>query len=140
MMAKIVWKKDWVLDCSLIDEQHKQLITIVNRIIDKDILIQDLLEELIDYAARHFHDEEDLMIETKYPSKEFDLHKAEHRQFTNTLLNISFKLMDAKDDKDLNELVLILERFCVLWFQTHFLNTDKKFTEFLRKNNVYRRW
>ena len=107
---------------------------------DKTISFQTLLEELIHYSSMHFSDEEQLMTEFKYPNKLIKEHKKEHNQFISTILDISFKAIDCENDKQLEELYLVLERFSVLWFQTHFLNTDKKLAEFLRKNNPERRW
>lgn len=137
-MSKIVWKREWTLDCSLIDEQHKNLIEIVNMIIENKISFQDLLKKLIDYSAFHFSDEEDIMIESGYPDRFLNEHKDEHNKFKKILLDISFRAME--DDADIDELVFILQRFCVLWFQTHFLNTDKKFIEYLRNHHTQGRW
>ena len=138
-MGRIVWKKEWTLDCGFIDEQHKQLIDIVNLIIEGKIPLQELLKQLIHYSGAHFGDEESYMLESGYPGKDITAHKLEHRKFTNTILDISFEVIQNTDAEDVEKLTDILERFCVLWFQSHFLNTDKKFTDFLRKNNKHRR-
>ncbi len=84
-----LWKKEFELGIDSIDEQHKKLLEIGNRI--NDLLcshddgddnydeIYTVIEELKDYTVYHFKTEENLFIKYKYP--EYSIHKKEHDDF-----------------------------------------------------------
>lgn len=132
-MEKIIWSDEWNLDIGGVDAQHKNLVNILNGISERSINTQNLIQELINYAGTHFADEEELMFRNNYPREAYLLHKLEHRQFTTTLLEISFKITEANGNEELSEkLITKFEDFCFKWFHIHFLGTDKKFGEFLK--------
>lgn len=135
-MGRIEWKKEWELGVKEIDDQHKYLIKTLNNIYYDKINFKDLIQYLIKYAAEHFSAEEELMFKSKYDGKkyeEYKEHKEQHKKFTNSLLEISFKIINPYvENKDLNELVSKFKEFCFVWFKIHFLGTDKKFTDFLK--------
>jgi len=131
-MEKIEWTSSWCLDGNGIDEQHKRLIGVLNRIIDRDINISELLLELIDYASEHFMDEEVLMLKNNYPIDKYIFHKNEHRVFTKALLEVSFGLFNKKDTDEYEQMIQKTEHFCFTWFNLHFLNVDKELVEFLK--------
>jgi hemerythrin-like metal-binding protein len=135
-MDKITWDKSWCLDNGVIDKQHKYLITILNRIIGREIDIYVLIVSLIEYSSNHFVDEEVLMIKNNYPEDKYLLHKKEHRLFTKALLEISFGLLTIIDSKKLEIIIGRVENFCFVWFNKHFLNTDKEFVIFLNKGGA----
>lgn len=78
-----LWKKEFELGISSIDDQHKRLLEIGNRI--NDLLINHeedddnydeifmVIEELKDYTIYHFNTEEELFVKYKYP--EYNEHK-----------------------------------------------------------------
>jgi hemerythrin len=133
-MEEIVWSEEWVLDHDVIDGQHKRLVKLLNGIIKSDIAISRLMSELIDYASRHFTDEEEIMFTNNYPDEDYYHHKEEHRKFKETLLDISFEVIKYNDSN--KELVAKIkskfEEFCFFWFHSHFLETDRKVVEFLK--------
>lgn len=133
-MKKIEWKEQWSLGVSMIDNQHKELIAILNRMLTDSISIEDILKSFIDYTGKHFYDEELVMHEYEYNKNEIAKHKKEHRNFTNMLLEVSFKVVEVKDDKE--ELPIIMKKFkkfCFLWFEVHFLEVDKKLADFIKE-------
>ena len=135
-MGEIKWKKEWELGVKEIDDQHKNLIRILNNIYYDNISFKDLIQDLIDYAFEHFSAEEELMFKSKYDEKkyeEYKEHKKQHKKFTNSLLEISFKIINPYvEEKDMEKLILKFREFCFVWFRIHFLGTDKKFTNFLK--------
>lgn len=132
-MEKIIWSDNWNLDIDGVDAQHKKLVNILNKISERQINTQNLIEELIEYAGTHFADEENLMFYSSYPKELYYLHKVEHRKFTQTLLEISFSITEANGDEELSDkLITKFENFCFKWFNIHFLGTDKKFADFLK--------
>lgn len=128
-MKKIEWQDDWYLGVDKIDNQHKELLSLVNRILKDDIKTKELVNDFIDYAAKHFRDEEKLMFHNVYPHKQYYIHKVEHQKFTRALLEISFALQENNDDS----LPLKFRQFCIDWFRLHFLETDKLFTNFIKE-------
>jgi len=130
-MTNIVWDNSWNSYYKSIDEQHHNLVDIVNNInINNNILTT--VESLIDYSALHFADEEALMVSVGYSELEYTEHRAEHNLLKHALLDFSFLLSYLSgDSKKLKLQVNVFEKFITLWFSNHFLLTDKKFTDWL---------
>jgi len=130
-MDKIEWSDDWTLDHAEIDEQHKTLVGILNQLISRDATVNKTINELIEYAAIHFADEENFMVNAAYP--EFDLHRKEHKDFTKTLLDLSFQIttVEGGPPEEMEQLIEILEKFVSVWFTGHFLGTDRDFIDYL---------
>lgn len=104
-MENITWTKEWCLDGGEIDDQHKGLINILNRVINREINIYELLVLLIEYSSNHFVDEEVLMLKNDYPEDKYLSHKKEHRLFTKALLEISFGLTNTNSTVDSGNII-----------------------------------
>ena len=102
----IEWDDKYSVGISIIDEQHKKLINIINKavtvIINKatDIAhsndpeeILEVLNEMTEYAKEHFATEEAYMLEFHY--LEHTLHKEEHFNFSNKTTAYRNKIMDG---------------------------------------------
>lgn len=135
-MSKIIWNNDWNTNINQVDIQHKQLISLMNKIIDDEIKSEKLITEFIEYTAYHFADEEKLMIENDYPYDEFEKHRKEHRKFTEALFDVSFKIFETDHDSESELIVAKFKSFCLIWFENHFLKTDGKMSEFVRNVGV----
>lgn len=128
-LTEIHWDKSWELGVFYIDEQHKQLVNIVNKIAKSQITgVYQLLSMLIKYAGEHFSDEENLMISVNYP--DIPAHKHEHRLFTRAMLEYSFRLNNGEDKKVLQE---ELSEFVAKWFAYHLLQTDRKLVKYIKE-------
>lgn len=72
-MDLIVWTEELSVGITRMDEQHKRLIAMINRLaVEPDtttesVLISDLLTDMIRYAREHFRDEEAMLIAHEYP-------------------------------------------------------------------------
>ncbi len=83
-MEKIIWNKKFNTGIKELDEQHKQIIKVINTLIEKQNtkvdseIISDILTKLIEYARNHFKKEEQYMIEFNY--SEYLSHKEQHLQ------------------------------------------------------------
>ena len=131
-MDRIEWTDDWTLDHAAIDDQHRMLIGILNKIIDRETAVIKLVNELIEYTAVHFTDEEDYMINAAYP--EFVPHRKQHQEFLRTLLDMSFEVvtLNGDDQEEVEKTIEILEKFVAVWFDQHFLETDRDFIDYLK--------
>ena len=135
-MTNIVWNDSWNTDNESIDKQHHDLIDIVNNIDIEHNHILETVESLIDHSATHFADEESLMLSADYSESDYLVQKAEHNLLKHALLDFSFLLSYLiGDSKKLKLQVNVFEKFVTLWFSSHFLLVDKKFTEWLNNNN-----
>jgi hemerythrin len=80
----------------LIDEQHKQLFTTINDLLQassqgKAAEIKKGLDFLNSYTIKHFFDEE--QIQKKYNYPDYGNHKRYHEDFKVTIRNLSHKLI-----------------------------------------------
>ncbi|TVS12587.1 MAG: diguanylate cyclase [Wenzhouxiangella sp.] len=91
----LAWKSSYESGHPLIDEQHQELFRLGNRLIaaslDSDTApdeFVDLMDVLIEHAAQHFHDEENIMAELEYE------HLARHRRAHNGLVERARQLRE----------------------------------------------
>jgi len=81
----IKWENRFSVNVSMIDEQHKFFILIMNKVVvakneeNKHEKISDALNEMTAYALSHFKSEEAYMLDLDYP--EYQQHKEEHKEF-----------------------------------------------------------
>ena len=130
-----LWKKEFELGIDSIDEQHKKLLEIGNRI--NDLLsshddgddnydeIYTVIEELKDYTVYHFKTEEDLFIKYKYP--EYSIHKKEHDDFIAYVESVN---LDSLDDNQKHFLKELLGKI-VQWVFKHIITTDFMYKDYL---------
>lgn len=92
MMKPLEWSPRLTLGLEQIDEQHKWLIRLVNRLqqaVEDKASPDELLrvfEEMLDYARTHFRDEEQYMRDMGYPDG--DDHAAQHRALTDEIAHL----------------------------------------------------
>ncbi len=124
----IKWEQDYNIGITTIDEQHKKLFEIANRIYDllKNQLITDkydqiveIMAELKDYTIYHFKTEEEYMKSIGY--KRFLSQKAAHNEFIEKMQNIDF----TQIDNDQNEYLMGILDFVCDWLVQHIIRADK---------------
>lgn len=127
------WKPELETGISIIDEQHKKLLSIgsslyelldsVNYNDHYDEIIE-LLQELKDYTVYHFKTEEDILI-NEYAG--FRLHKAQHDSFIDKIEEALSMDIDENQKIITNEMLV----FIADWIANHILKTDKLYVDFL---------
>lgn len=134
-MALFVWKDEYSVNVQQIDDQHKQLVAMVNELHEammqqraKDVL-GGLLNKLVSYCANHFAVEEGLMQTAGYP--DFSSHKAKHDKMTAKVLALQSDLKAGK----LN-LTIEVSQFLKDWLDKHILGTDKKYSAHLNAKGI----
>lgn len=124
-MTLMNWSDELSTGIAEQDEQHKNLIYLINRLDkamqarkDADIL-DSVLTELVDYTVYHFGYEEKLMHLHHYA--DIREHKSEHALFIETVA-------DFKRRFDAGGAVISIQvvNFLRLWVTTHIMQTDKK--------------
>ena len=134
-MEIIRWDKTFSVNVLRFDEDHKNIILIINRLNaamqknDEREKISDTLNEMTLYATSHFKTEEDYMIRFGYP--EYELHKEEHRAFTRTTVDFCKSVMNGN-----YSIAYDLLEYLKQWLGNHIQGTDKKYTECFNKNGI----
>ena len=135
-MDKIEWSDDFSVGVKLFDEQHKRLISIVNKLIDASNatvdseIISEILTEMTDYALTHFKDEEKYMKEYDYP--EYEAHKKQHKEFLKK--TIAFCDATIYKDRTVPQKILI---YLTDWWVNHIQKVDKQYGTFFNQEGVY---
>ena len=126
----INWTEAMSVDGGQIDNTHRNLISLINRLhlivnhaADCDS-VSNILCELADYTGAGFLVEEKVMILSKY--NERDQHVAHHWEFIDCLTNI---IADFERGREVGNDLLI---FLVHWVASHIRNNDQQFGLFLR--------
>jgi hemerythrin-like metal-binding protein len=131
----LVWNDSLSVHIRQIDEQHRQLVTLVNRLYRASRTGSSrqeaaaILDELVSYTASHFKTEEELFEQHGYPEK--DSHCQAHRHLADKVLEFqnAYRQGAAK-------LELSLLQFLKDWLLTHIMKTDKQYSAYLRERGV----
>ena len=124
----IQWKDEYSTGIEVIDNQHKELFNIANKIYtllndefctDKYDKIIEILNELKDYTVYHFRSEEEYMKSIHY-NKLFS-QKIEHDYFVSKFDEIDYDKIDVDQDK----YILSILDFIINWITNHIISKDK---------------
>ncbi len=132
-----VWDDDLSVGIPQIDEQHKVLIAIINRLnaaMKKKMSTSikgKVLEELLDYTKTHFGIEEELFRRHRYQEPECSEHLRAHAAFIKTIDDISKQSLAGKDAVSIKAL-----NFLRRWLIEHIKGTDRKYVPFLLQKGV----
>ena len=128
-LKRIEWGERFSVGVAVLDEQHKELIRMINSLIDNQHAgadseaMVDVLEKMTEYAAYHFRTEERLFSEYEYP--QHASHNAEHTEFKTKAARFC---MDAIAGK--NGLAREVLRYLSAWLTSHILLSDMKYKPF----------
>ena len=134
-MEQITWTEEFSVGVVRIDEQHKQLIAMINLLIaepqttTRSETISDLLTGMTNYAQMHFATEEELMRQHNYPH--FEEHVAQHRSFRKK--TVDFCTATITDIVAVPETLLHYLRD---WLVQHILESDMAYEPFFRERGV----
>ncbi len=130
-MALLEWKEEYATGIEEVDDEHKDLIDVINRL--HDLLLADdakltvpaFFDRLLKGVTAHFALEERIMGESDYPEL------AAHRQDHERLLDEIHDLVEAfaqAEEIDSVDLAMRLEP----WFSHHFATHDLRLHRTLR--------
>jgi hemerythrin len=129
----IAWNDKYKLGNEQVDLQHRKLFEMVNDLINSSMetndskKLQETLDFLIQYTVRHFHFEEQLQLQYKYP--EYESHKKMHEDFKVTVGEFAAKL--AQDGPSA-ELFGEFNTIVVRWLVNHVQREDKKIAAYIQ--------
>ena len=131
----VQWDDKLSVGYTVIDGHHKKLVSITQEIYKTlqfpepvyKLKIGKILKRLSDYTIYHFHEEERIMAQYKYP------YLKEHAEIHNSFvekLNDSLPLL-AKGDKDI---AIEMYNFLTKWLIEHIAGEDHEWAEYVHKN------
>lgn len=124
-MALFVWDEIYRVGIPTIDEQHRRLFDIANRFHDAVVrregrpALLAVFDELAEYTAYHFREEEQRMAEVGYP----DLlkHRGYHERLVGLVVTYRKQLSEGVDGIEARA-----TDFIKMWLNAHVLGTDKE--------------
>ncbi|MBC8555744.1 MAG: hemerythrin family protein [Candidatus Brocadiales bacterium] len=131
----IEWEDNHSVGVSIIDEEHKKLFDIINKVIvakqhnDNQNELLEILNEMVEFANTHFKTEETYMIKFKYP--EYQYHKEEHLDFS--IKTLAYRSRVVSGDHHVANAIL---EYLKSWLVDNMQRTDKKYTDCFNKNGL----
>lgn len=130
-MAYIEWFDQLATGLEEVDAQHRQLLNLLNELYESlkkgstKVVLNEILNELVNYSLYHFTTEEELMATYNYPF--YDEHKKVHENFKTVIKDFI--------DKELTQKGVTIDLLLFLkdWLVKHILIMDKKMGKYLNK-------
>ena len=135
-MPLFLWEEKYTVNVVELDEQHKKLISLINRLFDsmkeghgKDVL-SSIVSDLFEYTIYHFDTEENYFHQYKYVNT--DAHIKEHTE-------LRAKVVDIKNKLDTGKMILSSEimTFLKQWLINHIMTSDKEYSTFFNHKGLY---
>jgi len=130
-MPIIHWTEDLSVGTETIDEDHKVLIGMINKLDDAikskepQGTVNKVLSELLDYTGYHFDREEALMKAANYP--DYDAHARTHGTLKAQVADIRNRYERNPDSIHEREVLAFLKN----WLTAHILGRDKLYAPFM---------
>ena len=122
-MALLEWKEEYATGIDDVDDEHRDLIDVINRLHellladDARLTVPAFFARLIDGVSAHFALEERIMSESAYPDRE--AHRADHERLLDEMRDLVQAFANA-EEVDSVDLAMRLEP----WFSHHFATHD----------------
>ena len=143
-MVFFEWDPKFSVNIVEIDEQHKRLIGLIDRLHGavrpgsqdpfdsalKELVAQaSVINEMVDYSHYHFSTEERYMQKYLYPG--YEMHKEEHDSFIR-------EVRKFKNDFDGGKVLLSIDimQFLKKWVGSHILGTDKQYVPLFKEKGL----
>jgi len=132
----LTWNPSLSIGVKQVDEQHIKLIYLANSLDDAmktgngNNVLSMIFSGLVSYTATHFRDEERLMSAYGYP--EIALHKKQHEDLTNQVLELKRKFASGSAYLSMEVLDFLKD-----WVRKHIQGDDKKFGAYLNTRGIY---
>jgi diguanylate cyclase (GGDEF)-like protein/hemerythrin-like metal-binding protein/PAS domain S-box-containing protein len=123
------WNSNFETGLEDIDLQHKQLVSILNRLaayladLSDDIVLNDIFDELAEYATYHFTYEEDIWKKYLAGDEWLSNHEHSHGDFIGDVLKL------RESDKSVEEVIYDIVSYLSQWLAFHILDADKRMSQ-----------
>jgi hemerythrin len=128
-LDQIKWTQDLSVGVTRMDEQHKRLILMINRLLrqpdatTRSEPISDLINDMTGYARDHFQAEEEMLSEHGYPRLEYQQNM--HRAFRRKIVDLCTATAVGVPEVPQALLTYLRE-----WLVHHIINEDMKYKSF----------
>jgi hemerythrin len=135
-MEKINWSHEYSVGVGIIDEQHKRLVLMINRLIGAkeattgSEVVSDLITQMTMYAREHFKFEEELMAELGFPLLE--QHKQSHIKFRKKVVDLTIAV-----PLGVPVVPQVILNFLVEWWHNHILHEDMGYKSFFNEKGIH---
>ncbi|MCL4432693.1 MAG: bacteriohemerythrin [Epsilonproteobacteria bacterium] len=122
------WTSNFETGIELIDDQHKKLVDILNQLAAHlanrcdEIKLNEIFDELADYANYHFQSEEKIWSEYFHEDEWYINHEHTHGSFIDEIV----ALRNNTNSIPLDDVVYDVVTFLSKWLAYHILDTDKR--------------
>ena len=131
----IRWLPDYAIGVQEIDEDHQRLFSLAGQLQafmragKGSEVLQDLLNELVEYTSYHFAHEEEFMQRIGYPH--YREHCREHR-------DLGSKVRLMKERLEFGEINMTNEvmHFVADWLKCHTTTTDRRIGTYMRRHGL----
>lgn len=129
-MSLIHWMPENNIKVDFIDDQHRQLATLINQL---EVALEEngntsgaikILRQIYAYASSHFAREENLMEMHRVP--DLEIHRNEHFFFEDTVALIEDAVNDGNQFLAHEKLIFLAE-----WFIDHIRETDREYLQYV---------
>lgn len=136
-MPLLHWNDEYVLGVYVYDNEHQQLMALVNTLYDAIVegnshaIVLSVLQKASLFAEKHFAHEEEFFEISGYANAA--AHRREHAQLMAQLHAFS----GIVDETQESVIDIKLSLFLASWFKDHTLNMDREFCAHLRDKGVH---
>jgi hemerythrin-like metal-binding protein len=134
-MPLFKWDSTYSVKVKRFDDDHQQLFNILNELHDGMMarrgqeVLQNVLNELLQYTEKHFASEEAVMKAAGYPQLQAQIDQ--HRKFTDKIKEASAKYKAGGLGMTMEMLDLLTD-----WLKKHIRGVDKQYSDFLNARGV----
>jgi len=139
MKKFIDWTEELSVGIQEIDEQHKILIDLINRLYESIVKqtdnqeVNEILTELVQYTIVHFAVEESLMRIFDYP--DYEGHKKIHQELQQQVIDLHKKVKENQASVSMD-----LLKFLKNWLSQHIFVEDQKYSPFFLERGLKGSW
>ncbi len=125
----IEWNDELSVGIEEIDEQHKVLVGLINRMHDAihqrhgSDVVEGILAELAEYTRIHFAVEESLMRLLNFPG--YEEHRDLHEELIDQMVDLQQKIAEGK-----HSIGFELMHFLKVWLSKHIMEEDMQYSGF----------
>ncbi|AKH20937.1 bacteriohemerythrin [Sedimenticola thiotaurini] len=125
----IEWNEELSVGIEEIDEQHKVLVGLINRMHDAihqrhgSDVVEGILAELAEYTRIHFAVEESLMRLLNFPG--YEEHRDLHEELIDQMVDLQQKIAEGK-----HSIGFELMHFLKVWLAKHIMEEDMQYSGF----------
>ncbi|MFC1744317.1 bacteriohemerythrin [Candidatus Riflebacteria bacterium] len=134
-MALVEWEDYFSVKVEHLDNEHKLLFGLINRLHDgisegkEQEVMLPILIELGDYTKFHFSNEENYL--KKYDFPDLDKHVIQHEIFIKKILDFQNEFLKKKPHMAIDILCFLNE-----WFINHVTRADQQYSKFLIEKGI----